>query len=178
MELILLYLASEKDITVQYMTAPSTRTRRCFCLSDSKRRTNYGNPLFDQSFHRIRWNLRYERPNLSAISEMMRRRRLFSICEFKPRRTLCDLWWDDRNVYSLQLTFRHAWIEKTTKTFLLSPWHCHRKLLCSFHVFPMQFSPNTKQNANKCFLLISHLKINGLHLSPTNVSTCCVFNTH
>ena len=31
----------------------------------------------------------------------------------------------------------------------------------------------TKLNANKCFLHISYLKISGLHLSPTNVSTCC-----
>jgi len=136
-------------------------------IHDSFLHTNHGNPPLDQSFHRIRWNLPYERPNLSAISEMVRRRRSFRICEFKPRRTLCDLWWEDRNVYSLQLTFRHVWIEKTTKTFVLSPWHCHRKLLCSFRVFPMQFSPNTKQNTNKCFLHISHLKISGLHLSPT-----------
>ena len=161
MELILLYLTSEKDITVQHLTVPGTRTRRCSCLSGGKRRTNMEircliNPSIELAgTFDVKGLICQRFPKWCVLGIRL------GFGEFKSRRTLGDLWWDDRNVYSLQLTFRHVWIEKTTKTFVLSPWHCHRKLLCSFRVFPIQiFSEyETKRNANKCFLHISHLKI-------------------
>ena len=173
MELILLYLASEKDITVQYTTVTGTRTCRCFCSSESKRRTNI-------TVIRRLINLSIEFAGTFDMKGLT--------CQRSPKWCVVGVRLGFAN---LSHTVHCATFGRTTGTSTASNWRFDTfesrkpRNICAIS---MELSPKAvvlipyvsnavfleyETKRKQVFSSYQPFENGGLHLPPTSVSTCC-----
>jgi hypothetical protein len=111
-------------------------------------------------FLRTRWHDSWERPNQTAISEIVIFWSLLMI--FRNSSTFSMR----QHAHNLKPMFVQVWIEKTTQTSALYPWHCHRNLWIFYALFrPFFPKPETHSRQMLCCIKSSS------NTTPISVNT-------